>query len=975
MDWVKSVFARLKASGAYNKEIIKLEQRFIRLAEDAKKPMAALFKHEFTHTVEGSKFYEKFQDYLFSGDSAAFNEWLSLKGYASYDDAVNYEMSKYEANKVDYNKKDSTEENDKKKDNNYKRAKADVVANFVGDYLFGEADEKITTDFLAELKKADRSLFQRFVEWCHSVLKRLVTLNAVDRDIIKLQQKFKRLAETAKRVDTQSGKGEGQYSLADNAKTELHKALYDMNYSSEVRLRDESPSIMVSQKGVKNLPMTMKVSHIRENVFTESEAKKLGLKVDKHTHYHGLGETLFLDVIDGLDDVKEAYRGTKNASDSSRRENYFLLISTFKDAKGNIINVPVYIDEHAQYNRVFIDVNKISTVFGREGFREYIRRQVDNKNLVRIKNRSTQTSEPNALIAESYGMNASTTSIPNSSENVKTKLEERVTGDDLLNAQDLIEEIRTVGGEVDENGYVTVYHRTTENAKEKILSTGIMTAKEDGVFFSTKPNGQIEGYGSAIIKMSIPIEKLVLDDIFDNEAHLRYPLKTSKATLNVSEYINNITTDDKGSYSLPDIDADYMNAVENNDIETAQRLVDEVAKENGYTIHSYHGTRNKNFTEFKKEFIGSRFSFDDKGFFFIDRKSIADDYAHSDFNANDYGRILDVYLKVKNPLLVNKSFCLKEGLGNPFRDDDAIGVWDAYSEYFKEEAENHNADGIILDDGMSKMTVVFDPNQIKSADPVTYDNKGNVIPLSERFNPDDKDIRYSLPDIPDIARGKTAPELWEMSQKGEITSDDALKVLADEYGTMPKGENPKVDVTLPEQISKSKNVNQFMRNVLESGHLDADMSETEKRNIISGARTYKPISDKAALSRAESKIKTDVNGAVQEWENIINSGKSLTKFDVALGEQLLVQAADTGNANDVTKYIAELADIGTQSGQVTQALRLLKQMTGIGQLYYVTRTVARLNKDIEARYGEKHKIVEIDPHLALCQRVKIQRWM
>jgi len=68
--------------------------------------------------------------------------------------------------------------------------------------------------------KKDRSLFQRFVEWCHSVLKRLVTLNAVDRDIIKLQQKFKRLAETSERTANQSGKGEGQYVLAsEGAKT------------------------------------------------------------------------------------------------------------------------------------------------------------------------------------------------------------------------------------------------------------------------------------------------------------------------------------------------------------------------------------------------------------------------------------------------------------------------------------------------------------------------------------------------------------------------------------------------------------------------------------------------------------------------------------------------------------------------------------------------------------------------------------
>ena len=40
--------------------------------------------------------------------------------------------------------------------------------------------------------------------------------------------------------------------------------------------------------------------------------------------------------------------------------------------------------------------------------------------------------------------------------------------------------------------------------------------------------------------------------------------------------------------------------------------------------------------------------------------------------------------------------------------------------------------------------IVLDENQVKSADPITYDDNGNVIPLSERFNPEKKDIRYSL---------------------------------------------------------------------------------------------------------------------------------------------------------------------------------------------------------------------------------------
>ena len=42
--------------------------------------------------------------------------------------------------------------------------------------------------------------------------------------------------------------------------------------------------------------------------------------------------------------------------------------------------------------------------------------------------------------------------------------------------------------------------------------------------------------------------------------------------------------------------------------------------------------------------------------------------------------------------------------------------------------------------------VIFDSNRIKSADPVVYDDAGNVIPLSERFNQKKTDIRWSSQD-------------------------------------------------------------------------------------------------------------------------------------------------------------------------------------------------------------------------------------
>ena len=64
-------------------------------------------------------------------------------------------------------------------------------------------------------------------------------------------------------------------------------------------------------------------------------------------------------------------------------------------------------------------------------------------------------------------------------------------------------------------------------------------------------------------------------------------------------------------------------------------------------------------------------------------------------------------------------------------------------------AQKYGFDSIQADlrkDGEWGETIVFNPNQIKSADPVTRDAEGNVIPLSQRFNPQSNSTLYSLPD-------------------------------------------------------------------------------------------------------------------------------------------------------------------------------------------------------------------------------------
>ena len=294
---------------------------------------------------------------------------------------------------------------------------AELTAHAAAKILDNEA-------YINKLVRSDAGLAQKIKNRISDVVDALESMkDAGAREAYRLLKRtselFDRALESGGQIvggdDGEEEEG-GSYSLASNAATELHKAIYDKNYRSEIRLKDETPSILLGQSGVRNLPMAMQVSHIRENVFNETEARNLGLRVDEHTHYHGLGEKFFLQIVDGLDHVTEAYRGTKNAENSARRENYFLLISKFTDKDGNEINVPVYINEHANHNNVMIDANKIATVFGRKGLREYIDREVKKKNLVRIKNKNTQTSEPNALIAKRYGMDVPNNSISQNSE-------------------------------------------------------------------------------------------------------------------------------------------------------------------------------------------------------------------------------------------------------------------------------------------------------------------------------------------------------------------------------------------------------------------------------------------------------------------------------------------------------------------------------------------------------------------------------
>ena len=139
----------------------------------------------------------------------------------------------------------------------------------------------------------------------------------------------------------------------------------------------------------------------------------------------------------------------------------------------------------------------------------------------------------------------------------------------------------------------------------------------------------------------------------------------------------------------------------------------QIVDEAGEPLVVYHGTLD-DFDEFSKDRIGTRHSQDDIGFYFTNKKNVADDYASSEFDYTKKGKVIPTYINGKKPLKIDNKWAKDNGLGSVFDREDSISFWDNYQEFVKDEMQKIGADSIIIDDGYQQMVVALEPNQIKS---------------------------------------------------------------------------------------------------------------------------------------------------------------------------------------------------------------------------------------------------------------------
>ena len=282
------------------------------------------------------------------------------------------------------------------------------------------------------------------------------------------------------------------------------------------------------------------------------------------------------------------------------------------------------------------------------------------------------------------------------------------------------------------------------------------------------------------------------------------------------------------------------------------------------------------------------------------------------------GRVLSLYAKLNSPFTITDSntisletakaiinamdvpaFYKSDYLYDVERLSDENGnvpVYDFsdgnWSKYLSQALRSLGYDGIVDETVNLKFrlfkgtvhTIVFDATNVKSADPVTYDDAGNVIPLSERFSPENDDIRYSL---------KQGEKPTAETKRTVLTGSSVGTILSRVRGNT---------------FAYSKFFNET--ELMMQGLREEDM-------------TYNPVSEAESMRQAESRLRADYAG---EKKNLGAAGKAWSgaDLDTAMGilsnELAKARATDSEKSYDEVVRWAQMIRLkGTQAGQMIQA--------------------------------------------------------
>ena len=156
--------------------------------------------------------------------------------------------------------------------------------------------------------------------------------------------------------------------------------------------------------------------------------------------------------------------------------------------------------------------------------------------------------------------------------------------------------------------------------------------------------------------------------------------------------------------------------------------------------------------------------------------------------------------------------------------------------------------------GKPAETIAFrDPSQIKSSDPVTYDADGNVIPLSERFDPTRDEVNYSLEPL------------------SEQDADAEATVAAEERQSRTPERQAFIDYQRELRRTQLDNTEEEKEKLQKLLQVATDADEIAELKQAGDEKIIRVVEQKVKQIRKQAAEREDVTESVKALERLINS--------------------------------------------------------------------------------------------------------
>jgi hypothetical protein len=254
---------------------------------------------------------------------------------------------------------------------------------------------------------------------------------------------------------------------------------------------------------------------------------------------------------------------------------------------------------------------------------------------------------------------------------------------------------------------------------------------------------------------------------------------------------------------------------------------------------------------------------------------------------------------------------------------------------FVEAMQDAGYDGVYQWDGADAVAVVFNPNQAKSADLATFDKKGQVIPISERFSPES----------PLMARSGVTPSGEPMSKRSQTAMGRITNNMVSGLEDMAEMLKPKDNKALKEYQSRATQKDKGYNKALISpyavaGNLFTSNPFTAANNALNKIFRDNPDIDffRVAQDMAEmepSAIERAYNVPPYEQFNLmVMMYKSMPAFRKEVKESNIAPLAREAFALEALNIEAKLATkailMSRTGAQITQAAYTLRNIVGAG---------------------------------------------